>query len=87
MHIPIGVVGGKELDEKVYTDADLAENFNSSFINIKLDAEGEFGSILAEQMDISAFPTLIYLTPMQKPLRRLRDLYPLRHFKLMLIKL
>ena len=67
----------KELDEKVYTDADLAENFNSSFINIKLDAEGEFGSILAEQMDISAFPTLIYLTPDAETFEKIEGFVPI----------
>jgi len=53
----------KELDEKVYTDADLADYFNENFINVKFDAESDFGSILAERMLISAFPTLLFLTP------------------------
>ena len=53
----------KELDEKVYTDADLASYFNDNFVNIKFNAESDFGSVLAEQMSITAYPTLLYVTP------------------------
>lgn len=56
----------KQLDEEVYTDKSVYEYFNENFINIKFNAETEFGLPKAQQFNVSGFPTLLFLTPEQQ---------------------
>lgn len=55
-----------KLDKEVYTDDILADYFNENFINIKFDAETEFGYPLTIEYDVSGFPKLLFLTKNQR---------------------
>ena len=48
------------LDEKVYTDAGVAAYFNENYINVKFDMESGEGIQLAEEFDVTAYPTLLF---------------------------
>jgi thiol-disulfide isomerase/thioredoxin len=50
----------KFLDEKVYTDASVADYFNSNYINVKFDMEDGEGIDLAGEFDITSYPTLLF---------------------------
>lgn len=54
-----------KLDKEVYTDDLLAEYFNKNFINVKFDAETEFGYPLTVKYDVSGYPKLLFLTQKQ----------------------
>ena len=51
-----------KLDNEVYTDDELADFFNENFINLKFDAETEFGYPLTIKYDVSGYPKLLFLT-------------------------
>ncbi len=52
----------KKLDKEVYTDPSVIAYFEENFINIKFDAESEFGYPVAEYYGIDGYPTLLFLT-------------------------
>ena len=51
----------KMMDADVYTSADVIEYFNFNFINLKVDGESEFGSALASQYKVSAYPSMYFI--------------------------
>ncbi len=51
-----------KLDKEVYTDQKVVDYFNENFINIKFDAETEFGYPLTERYDVTGYPKLLFLT-------------------------
>ena len=55
-----------KLDKEVYTDDVLAEYFNENFINVKFDAETEFGYPLTIEYDVTGYPKLLFLTKEQR---------------------
>jgi thioredoxin-related protein len=55
-----------KLDKEVYTDDGLAEYFNENFINVKFDAETEFGYPLTIKYDVTGYPKLLFLTKKQR---------------------
>lgn len=66
----------KQLDEEVYTDKSVSEYFNKNFINIKFNAETEFGLPKAEQFRVSGFPTLLFLTAEQQVFHEIGGFVP-----------
>jgi thiol-disulfide isomerase/thioredoxin len=60
----------KYLEQNVYTDADVAAYFNANYINVKFDMEEGEGVKLAEQFDITSYPTLIFFGPNGKPVHK-----------------
>lgn len=51
-----------KLDKEVYTDESVISYFEKHFLNVKFDAESEFGYPKAQQFSISGYPTLLFLT-------------------------
>lgn len=51
-----------KLDKEVYTDDSVISYFNDNFINLKFDAESEFGYQLAREFNVDGYPTLLFLT-------------------------
>lgn len=51
-----------KLDKEVYTDAGVIDYFENNFINVKFDAETEFGYSKAFNYDVDGYPTLLFLT-------------------------
>lgn len=52
----------QKLDKEVYTDQRVVDYFNANFINVKFDAETEFGRQKAYQYAVDGYPTLLFLT-------------------------
>lgn len=55
-----------QLDEEVYTDGAVIDYFSNNFINVKFDAETEFGDPKVRKFNVSGYPTLLFLTPQQE---------------------
>lgn len=53
----------KMMDAQVYTDTAVYEYFNSSFVNLKVDGESEFGMELTSQYNTTAYPSMYFLMP------------------------
>jgi thiol-disulfide isomerase/thioredoxin len=51
-----------KLDNEVYTDRNVIEYFEANFINVKFDAETEFGYAKAYEFAVDGYPTLLFLT-------------------------
>lgn len=51
-----------KLDKEVYTEASVISYFEESFVNVKFDAESEFGYQLADFYAINSYPTLLFIT-------------------------
>ncbi|HAA17097.1 MAG TPA: hypothetical protein DCE41_37455 [Cytophagales bacterium] len=51
----------KMMDRDVFALAEVGQQFNQQFINIKLDAETEFGEKFAYQYGVDGFPTYLFL--------------------------
>lgn len=52
-----------KLDKEVYTDQSVIDYYGQNFINVKFDAESEFGYPKAQELNITGYPTLLYMTP------------------------
>ena len=50
----------KEMD-RVFTDPELSEFFNSNFVNVKVDMDSRYGKSLSQKYDVVWLPTLIIL--------------------------
>ncbi len=53
----------KMMDANVYTNASVAEYYNSNYINLKVDGETEFGLVLASKYKLTAYPSMFFLNP------------------------
>ncbi len=51
-----------KLDKEVYTDQSVVDYYSQNFINVKFDAESDFGYPKADQLNISGYPTLLFMT-------------------------
>ena len=51
-----------KLDNEVYTDQGIIEYFDEHFINVKFDAETQFGYQKAFEFEVEGYPTLLFLT-------------------------
>lgn len=56
----------KTMSGKVFTDPRAGKFYNQHFVCYKLDAEKGEGPVLAKQLKVNCYPTLIYLTPKQE---------------------
>ena len=52
----------KFLEEKVYTDASVAAYYNANYINVKFDMEDGEGLDLADEFEVTAYPTLMFFS-------------------------
>ncbi|MBW6489945.1 MAG: thioredoxin family protein [Lentimicrobium sp.] len=53
----------KRMKANVYTDASVADYYNSTFINVSLDAEKGEGIQLARKYGVRGYPTFVFLNP------------------------
>ncbi len=51
-----------KLDKEVYTDSNVVDYFEENFVNVKFDAETEFGYGKAFKYSVDGYPTLLFLT-------------------------
>lgn len=51
----------KMMDQNVFSDEEVGSYFNDQFINVKLDAETEFGAKLTAENKVSGFPTYLFV--------------------------
>jgi len=58
----------KMLKKNTFTNKDVAEYFNSHFVNASVDVEKGIGITLAEQYNVSMLPTLIVANQDGKPI-------------------
>src|SRR3989338_4127117 len=61
----------KYLTAEVFTDEALGDYINTHFIAIKIDGEKADGPDLMLQYDISAYPTMLFVSPDQEVRKRL----------------
>lgn len=67
-----------KLDKEVYSKAEVKSYFEQHFINVKFDAEAEFGSKLAAYFEINSYPTLLYVTSESKIFDRIEGFVPVK---------
>ena len=51
----------KMMAKNVFTDTDVGSLFNQNFVNVKLDMEKEPGLSLKSKLNVTAYPTLIFI--------------------------
>ena len=51
----------KWMAKNVFTDSQVGEYFNDSFVNVKIDMEKGEGPKLAKAWEITGYPTLIFI--------------------------
>lgn len=70
----------KELDKKVYTNSEVADFANKSFINLKIDAEKGVGIELAKTYKIVGYPTILFLNDKREEIDRIYGYLPPKEF-------
>jgi thioredoxin 1 len=58
------------MKKQTFTDKKLGQYFNANFINVSIDIEKGEGMNLADQYDISSYPTLLFLDENGKLIRK-----------------
>ncbi len=56
----------KILKHKTFTDPDVAKYYNANFINVEIDAEVGEGVLIAQQYQVSSYPSLFVINKNQK---------------------
>lgn len=51
-----------KLDKEVYTEQSVVDYYTENFINVKFDAESDFGYPKAQELNITGYPTLLFMT-------------------------
>jgi thiol-disulfide isomerase/thioredoxin len=62
----------KKMSKYVFTEAEVGSFFNKNFINLKLDMEEQDGLKFGKKYPVSAYPTLIFLDPEGKVLKKIK---------------
>lgn len=70
----------KQMAAQVFTDPMVAEYFNSTFINVKVDMEKGEGIDLKNHYEVRAFPTFLYLDPKGNVISRIVGSMPAADF-------
>ncbi len=65
-----------QLDNEVYTSPEVIEYFSEHFINVKFDAETEFGYPKSKRLNVSGYPALLFLTENQQVFQRIDGFVP-----------
>lgn len=69
-----------ELDNKVYTDKDVADLANTKQVNWKIDAEKGEGVELAKKYGVSGFPTIVFIDGDGNEIDRIVGYLPAKEF-------
>jgi len=70
----------KQMAAQVFTNPEVAEYFNKTFINVKFDMEKGEGIELKNKYGVSAYPTFLYIDPKGNVLNRLVGSMPAAEF-------
>ena len=60
----------KAMSRNVFTKPNVANYFNSNFINVKINMEKPAGKKIRGKYDVRAYPTLLFITPEGKLLKK-----------------
>lgn len=69
-----------ELDNKVYSNKDVADFANANQVNYKIDAEKGEGVEFAKKYNVKGFPTVLFLKPTGEEIDRIYGYVPLKDF-------
>lgn len=61
----------KQLKAQTFKDPQIAAYFNRQFINVSINVEKGDGLAFADEFEITAYPTLLWLDENAKPIKRL----------------
>lgn len=53
----------KKMKSTVFTNAEVSEYYNSTFINVSVDAEKGEGIMLAKKYGVKGYPTFVFIDP------------------------
>ena len=56
----------KKMDLEVFNESTVSEFYNTNFINVKIDAEKEWGVEFSKSNQINAYPTYLFFSPTGK---------------------
>jgi thioredoxin 1 len=65
----------RQMDATVFNQTLVAKEFNTSFINYKVDIEQAAGKMIARQYNVNAYPTYFFLKPNGEVLYRLEGVF------------
>jgi len=60
----------KWMGENVFSDNDVANFYNENFINVRFDMESELGIEFEKTFEVSAYPTLMFISPDGKLIKK-----------------
>ena len=58
------------MKQEVFPDEEVGQFYNENFINVQMDMESGEGLILGKKYDVSAYPTLLFISPEGKLLHK-----------------
>lgn len=70
----------KVMDQKTFTDGDVARLMNDKFVNVKIEMETGFGIDVAMKYRVSSFPQFLVFTPQGKLVYRMYGFRPPEDF-------
>lgn len=70
----------KRMKANVFTDSEVANYFNSKFINVAVDGEVGEGVELAKKYKISGYPTLIFLSSKGETIKQIAGYQNVKEF-------
>jgi thioredoxin-related protein len=73
-----------ELDNKVYSNKEVADFANTNQVNYKIDAEKGEGIDFAKKYNVKGFPTVLFLKPTGEEIDRVYGYVPLKDFNEMM---
>jgi len=76
----------RKMSKNVFTDPELAEYFNSHFINKKIDVEKGEGIELAKRYKVKSYPNLVFLNPKGEIILRAKGYKNKKQLKRLAIK-
>ncbi len=72
----------KQFEKTVFTDKEVGTKFNTSFINLKVDAEKPEGRIIAKMYEVGGYPTGIFINSEGELLAKFEGVLPKSNFML-----
>lgn len=72
----------KQFEKTVFTDKEVGIKFNTSFINLKVDAEKPEGRIIAKKYSVGGYPTGIFINSEGELLAKFEGVLPKSNFML-----
>ncbi len=70
----------RQMNNEVFTQSEVAEYFNSNFINAKFDMEKGEGIELKNKFEINAFPTYVFIDPAGNVINKIVGSMPAHEF-------